>query len=81
MKKNENIESNHSLLMTVDGFDDCIIGVGKRCGHHDSMTYDAQKMMRKLVKQGMDKEEAHEFFDFNILGAWVGDTTPIFIFT
>ena len=27
----------------------------------------------------MSHEEAIEYFDFNIVGAWVGDETPIFV--
>jgi hypothetical protein len=26
----------------------------------------------------MTREEAYEFFDYNILGAYVGDRTPIY---
>jgi hypothetical protein len=31
------------------------------------------------MKQGMDEEEAEEFFSFNTLGAWVGENTPLFL--
>jgi hypothetical protein len=77
----EYAENNQLQLTTADGFDDCTIGVGERCGHPDIMAYDSKKIIRKLIKQGMDKEEALEYFDFNILGACMGDTTPIFIVT
>jgi len=29
----------------------------------------------------MEYDEAVEYFDFNIKGAWVGETTPVFIRT
>jgi hypothetical protein len=77
--KDRKIEDNNLQLKAAHGFDDCIIGVGERCGHPSAFVYDGSKIIRKLMKQGMDKEEAREFFEFNILGAWVGDTTPIFI--
>jgi len=28
---------------------------------------------------GMDDQEAQEFFEYNTIGAWMGDGTPIFI--
>ena len=28
---------------------------------------------------GMDLDEAKEFFDFNVAGAWVGEGTPIWM--
>ena len=27
----------------------------------------------------MEYEEAIEYFEFNVVGAWVGDNTPVFI--
>ncbi len=27
----------------------------------------------------MSYEEAEEYIDFNIVGAWIGDTTPIIV--
>jgi hypothetical protein len=32
-----------------------------------------------MDRDGMDAEEAQEFFVFNTLGAWVGDETPMFL--
>jgi hypothetical protein len=31
------------------------------------------------MKEGMDYEEAEEFFEFNQIGAWLGESTPCFI--
>jgi hypothetical protein len=32
-----------------------------------------------LIKEGMSEEEAEEYFQFNVEGAWVGENTPIFL--
>jgi hypothetical protein len=32
-----------------------------------------------MNRDGMSWEEAQEFFDFNIKGAWVGPNTPVFV--
>jgi hypothetical protein len=66
-------------MMKADGFDDCIIGIAERCGSPNLVAYDAQKIFKKLVKQGMTEDEAVEYFYFNISGAYVGEGTPVFI--
>lgn len=66
--------------MTADGFDDCIIGIGFRCGQDPLAVYSTQKILGKLVEEdGMTWEEAQEHFSFNIEGAWVGPKTPLFV--
>ena len=63
-----------------DGYDDCIIGVGTRCGMTDVFIYDKHKMITKLVKRDdMTYDEALEFIDFNIAGAFIGEDTPILV--
>ena len=67
-------------MLKADGFDDAVIGIGQRCGQEDIIVYDAQKCIKILVERdGIEFEEAREFFEFNTLGAWVGKTTPIFV--
>jgi hypothetical protein len=73
-----NDESNGLLVM--DGFDDCIVGLCHRF-NESFVVYDQQKVIAKLVSQGMSEEDAREFHDFNQLGAWSGDHTPGFIET
>jgi hypothetical protein len=36
-------------------------------------------MLAKMVEGGMTLEEAREYFEFNVVGAWVGETTPVYI--
>ena len=31
-----------------------------------------------MERDGMSDEEAVEYFEFNVTGAWVGENTPIF---
>ena len=63
-----------------DGYDDCLIGVGTRCGLTDVFIYDKHKMITKLVrKDDMTYDEALEFIDFNIAGAFIGEDTPILV--
>lgn len=71
-------------LLVADGFDDAIIGVANHftaAGHLEAVAYDVSKMIDILVAQGMTEEEAAEYFDYNIAGAYVGEHTPVFIYT
>ena len=66
--------------LTADGFDDAIMGIGERCGQPTLVAYDRAKCIQILIdRDGMDYEEAVEFFEFNTVGAWAGEGTPIFI--
>lgn len=70
-------EFNEEAL-SVDGYDDCIIGMCEVFGRPPLIAYDRRKMIEKLAKD-MTIEEAEEFFEFNIAGGWAGDNTPVFI--
>jgi len=71
-------EEHDVEMMLADGFDDCIIGVVGRFGKQPVVLYDRVAIIRKLMKD-MSVEEAEEFFEFNIAGAWVGEGTPAFM--
>jgi len=67
-------------MLKWDGFDNAIIGVGGRCNTDSMIVYDYDKMVRVLVtRDDMSYEEAEEYIEFNIIGAWIGDTTPIIV--
>ena len=67
------------LMLRMDGFNDCIIGSVERFGQEPIICYDKNKVLKKNMKDGMTEEEAVEYFEYNQLGAWVGDTTPCFL--
>ena len=65
--------------MKVDGFVDCICGVVERFGMESVLLYDTDTMIEKMMSQdGMSYQEAIEYFDYNIKGAWMGEGTPCF---
>ncbi len=67
-------------MKTIDGFDDCIVGVVERFGLDPIVCYDRKKIVSKLmIKEGMSFEQAFEHFDYNIFGSWVGEDTPCFL--
>jgi hypothetical protein len=67
-------------IMMADGFDDAFIGYAERCGQPVLAVYDREKSIEVLMmRDGASYEEAVEFFEFNVVGAWVGDRTPLFL--
>ena len=66
--------------LMMDGFDDCAIGILERYGVEPIVIYDKDLVIRKLMDGGIDSyEEALEYYEFNQLGAWLGDMTPGFL--
>ena len=65
-------------LVTVDGFDAEIMGVAQSFDR-TVVVYDLALMLEQLEAQGMTPEEAREYFEFNIVGAYVGDASPAFL--
>ena len=64
--------------MTADGFDEAIIGTVERFGDSEAIIlYDKEKVISILMKD-MPREDAEEYFYYNILGAYVGTGTPAF---
>jgi hypothetical protein len=72
-------EHNEEALL-ADGFDDAIIGMAERCSKPALVVYDIEKCVDILVaRDGMEWSDALEFLEFNTLGAWVGEMTPLFL--
>jgi len=68
-------------VIVADGFEDALIGVGQQFNKALAV-YDRQKCIEILMERdGMSDEEAVEYFEYNVTGAWVGEYTPIFLET
>ena len=75
----EEIEEIYGEALTADGFEDALLGFGHQF-RHSVAVYDRDKCIEILMKRdGMSREDAEEFFDFNVIGAWVGEHTPVFL--
>ena len=69
-----------SEILIADGFDEAIIGYVERLGESGYQTYalyDKEKVI-SMLQDDMTREEAVEYFEYNILGAYVGKYTPAF---
>jgi hypothetical protein len=81
MTREQIAEINPDALL-CDGFDDAIIGMAERINLGPVVAYSVDKIIDIMIQRdGMTYGEAMEYFDYNILGSWMGDNTPIFITT
>ena len=67
-------------LLKADGFDKAIIGIGRKKGSEDSLVYSYDKCVEILIERDeMDYDSAIEFMEFNVVDAYIGEATPIFV--
>jgi hypothetical protein len=66
---------SEETFLKADGFDSACIGFDYKTHR---LIYSTSKCVNILVADGMDYEEACEYFQFNTLEAYVGERTPIF---
>lgn len=67
-------------LLFCDGFDNCIVGVVDWFGQPPRVCYDVEAMLAHMVEfWDLSYEDAVEYFEFNVAGAYVGEFTPAFL--
>ena len=71
------IREEYPDLLTLDGFDEAILGVVERLGLQ-AICYDRNKIISILMRD-MNEEEAVEYFEYNILGCYMGESTPVYL--
>lgn len=75
----DSIAELNSEALLLDGFDEAIVGYVERIGTDPVVTYDKNKIIEILEREGLTYEEALEHFDYNIIGSWLGEATPFFL--
>lgn len=66
-----------SEFLIVKDFHDCIVGVS----HGEKIVYSIPKCIEALMRiNGWDNETATEYFEYNVLFAYMGEKNPIFIY-
>ena len=68
---------SHEELIKADGFDDAVVGIEVNTFR---LVYSIDRMIAILTKD-MSYEDAIEYLDFNVFSAYVGERTPIYIYT
>tara|TARA_B110000285_G_C14710438_1_gene417534 strand:- start:101 stop:376 length:276 start_codon:yes stop_codon:yes gene_type:complete len=76
---NSELISRSETALLADGFEEAILKVDYS-KEKPRIVYHADKCIEILqTRDGMSDEEAEEFFDFNVTGAYVGPQTPLFV--
>jgi hypothetical protein len=71
-------------MLKIDGHDDALIGpacIWRNNTQVNVLVYDAETIRETLMQNGMSSEEAREYIEFNIEGAYMGVHTPIIVWT
>ncbi len=78
MDRRDKLAALDPEIVCAEGFDDCILGLAEGASIPMLAVYDTNKVIIKL-SEDMTEEEAREFFEFNIVSAYVGERTPVFL--
>lgn len=72
-------DSYNEEMLFADGFDDALIGIVEQFGRPPVALYSYDMCITILMERdGMEEDEAIEFFDYNVIGAYLGENTPAF---
>jgi len=66
-------------ILFADVFEDAFLGVAMQFNKPISI-FDYDKCLTILQEDGMSYHEAEEYMEFNVVGAYVGEHTPAFLF-
>jgi hypothetical protein len=67
--------------VVFDGCDEAIVGYASRINLEPVVVYSYQLLVGAFIKQGMTEDEAIDWVDYNIVGSWVGERTPLILYT
>ena len=68
------------VVLLAEGFHRGFLGLTQEWNGRTRSVYDYERCVRVLTKRDkMTDEEAREFMDFNVVGSYVGEATPLFV--
>lgn len=67
------------MVLEPSQFDEAIVGTVSRVDRSPVVCYSVDKIVEILMEDGMSQEEAYEYYEYNILGAYIGEGTPMFL--
>ena len=72
------LKDREESFLLADGLEEDFIGIVYQFNTPLAI-YSKSKAIQCLMDKGMDEEQAYEYFDYNVAGAYVGEQTPIFL--
>jgi len=67
-------------VKVMDGLDSALVGLAQVFTNAPVAVYSYRRIIAELVRKGMTREEADEYFRFNIQGSYVGNSTPAILY-
>ena len=88
-KLNDYLQDSEESVMLYDNYEDAFVGLGYQQYKGPIAIYDAKTCVEILIEEYMldpdcesrerAEEMAVEYFEYNSVGAWYGEGTPIFM--
>ena len=75
----ECLREEYPECLLADGFDYAVIGIVEGACRAPVVCYNYRKCIEILMRGGMSEDEAVEFMSFNVVGAYMGEMTPLFL--
>jgi len=67
-------------MLVANGMDEAVVGYIQRMNEPMVVVYCRDKCIDVIKRDGkMNEEEAEEFFEYNVAGAYVGNQTPAYL--
>tara|TARA_R110001606_G_scaffold195050_1_gene342758 strand:- start:1 stop:237 length:237 start_codon:yes stop_codon:yes gene_type:complete len=69
-------------MLKIDDHDNAVVGpamIWRDQSLVDVLVYDGEQIRENLMRDGMTSEDAREYIEFNIEGAYVGQGTPVIV--
>ena len=81
-EKREWILVHNPDIILLDGLDYALVGVSERINQPTIAVYDIDKIIALLIaRDKLSESEAYDHLYYNIIGAYMGETTPCFMTT
>lgn len=62
----------------LESFNNSIVGIADEWREYPVVIYSKSKMIDEMILKGYTFDEAVQFLEYNVWGAYLGDCTPIF---
>ena len=71
------MERKRLVMLLAEGFEKAFLGTGRQF-NKEIAVYNYNKCI-EILAEDMGYEDAVEYFEYNVVGAYVGEETPIFL--
>ena len=76
----QHLQNIGQSALLMDGFDEALIGFSQRINEPLLAVYKWQRMVQILKNRDkMSYEDAVEYIEYNCIGAWIGEQTPVIV--